>query len=307
MSGAKGMVTYMENERTTRYALFSSILIALGSILWLFINIYAKNYERIVWNIVSAILGSTLVFFNLRHYLKAYNKKRNIALDLLGHMVSFVFYILLIAVMIVVVIGFGFVIGVLQEKLFIKEEYLMYFIKYPYFYLFYVIVIIVAYEMVMLLSKEGKISSRSNGFPLLFKSDKFLLVAIIPLMYLVITSVVVITKDGIYDYSFYNLKGNKYNFSDVRYVHTGFVGKGRDKGEFFYNIQLKDGKKFKLAHSSMYSVSEKYDSDSWQEYVDIDKYIMNGGAKKDSSEQNARYVGMDKKYVDKLLCVVRNK
>ena len=53
--------------------------------------------------------------------------------------------------------------------------------------------------------------------------------------------------------------------------------------------------------------SEKYDYDSWQEYVDIDKYIMNGGAKKDSSEKGSNYVQMDKIYVDKLLNVVRNK
>ncbi len=53
--------------------------------------------------------------------------------------------------------------------------------------------------------------------------------------------------------------------------------------------------------------SEKYDYDSWQEYVDIDKYIMNSGAKKDSSEKGSNYVQMDKIYVDKLLNVVRNK
>lgn len=53
--------------------------------------------------------------------------------------------------------------------------------------------------------------------------------------------------------------------------------------------------------------SEKYDYDSWQEYFDIDKYIMNTGAKKDSSEKGSNYIQMDKIYVDKLLNVVRNK
>ena len=57
----------------------------------------------------------------------------------------------------------------------------------------------------------------------------------------------------------------------------------------------------------MTQLSEIYDDDSWQEYVDIDEYIMNSGAKKDSSEKGSKYVQMDKVYVDKLLNVIRNK
>ena len=64
------------------------------------------------------------------------------------------------------------------------------------------------------------------------------MLTIIPLTYIMLTSVVVVTEDGIYDYSFYNLKGNKCSFSDVEYVNTGFVDSGRHKGEFFYNFYL---------------------------------------------------------------------
>ena len=35
----------MREEKYIKYGLFSSILIALGPILWLFMNIYDKNYE----------------------------------------------------------------------------------------------------------------------------------------------------------------------------------------------------------------------------------------------------------------------
>ncbi|MGL5354766.1 MAG: hypothetical protein ACRDA5_15850 [Clostridium sp.] len=139
------------------------------------------------------------------------------------------------------------------------------------------------------------------------KIDKYLVVTVGVLAYLIITSVVVVTKDGIYDYSFFNLKGNKYSFSDVAYVNTGFIDSGRNKGEFFYNIEFENGKKLKLAYPSMPQPSEKYNSDSWQEYVDIDKYIMNSGAEKTSREEGSNYVHMDKIYVDKLLEVIRNK
>lgn len=297
----------MKNEKYIKYGLFSSILIALGPILWLFINIYDKNYESIILNIAFVIVGITLVFYNLRNYLKIYNKKRNIALDLLSHIVSFICYILLIVVIVIAFIGFCIGIDLIQEKLFVKGEYLIYLIKSPYSYLLFVILIIVASRIGMLFSREEKISSMNKSLSLWLKIDKFLILTIIPLIYIILTSVVVVTEDGIYDYSFYNLKGNKYSFSDVEYVNTGFVDSGRNKGEFFYNIEFKNGIKLKLAHPSMAQHSEKYDYDSWKEYVDIDKCIMNSGAKKDSSEKGSNYVQMDKIYVDKLLNVVRNK
>ncbi|MEG2018076.1 MAG: hypothetical protein RR844_04085 [Clostridium sp.] len=76
---------------------------------------------------------------------------------------------------------------------------------------------------------------------------------------------------------------------------------------FFYNIELENGTKLKLAYPSMPQPSDRYDDDTWQEYVDIDKYIMDSGAEKESSERGFKYVQMDNVYVDKLLSVIRNK
>ena len=297
----------MREEKYIKYGLFSSILIALGPILWLFMNIYDKNYEDIVLNIIFVILGITVLFYNLRNYLKIYNKKSNIFLDLLSHIISFIFYILLIAVVVIAFMVFYIVISLIQEKLFIKGEYIIYLIKYPYSYLVFVIMIIVSIKIGMMMLKKEKLFSKEKELSLWRKFDKFLMLAIIPLIYIVVTSVVVVTEEGIYDYSFYNLKGDKYTFSDVEYVNTGFVDYGRNKGEFFYNIELKNGTKLRLAYPSMHQLSEKYEDDTWQEYVDIDEYIMNSGAKKDSSEKGSKYVQMDKVYVDKLLNVIRNK
>lgn len=104
-----------------------------------------------------------------------------------------------------------------------------------------------------------------------------------------------------------NLKGNKYTFSDIKYVNTGFIDSGRNKGEFIYNIEFENGKKLRLAYPSMTQVSENFDDDSWQEYVEIDKYIMNTGVNKQSSEKGVKYVQMEQIYIDKLLQVIRNK
>lgn len=297
----------MKEEKYIKYGLFSSILIALGPILWLCINIYDKNYEDIVLNIVFVIIGIALVLFNIRNYLKVYNKKYNIALEVLSHIVAFIFYILLIAVMVIAFIAFYMGISFIQEKIFIKGEYITYLIKSPYSYLLFVILIIVAIRVSLLFSRKEKDYFMKKRLFKLLKINVVTILIIIPLLYLVLTNVVVVTEDGIYDYSFYNLKGTRYSFSDVSYVNTGFILRGRSKGEFFYNIQFENGKIIKLAYPSMTQPSDKYDYDTWQEYVDIDKYIMSSGAKKESSENGSEYVQMDKIYIDKLLNVIRNK
>jgi len=193
------------------------------------------------------------------------------------------------------------IITIIQGKIYTKGEYLTYLVKYPYSYLYFVIIILFASRIIILIPlKEESILKK-------IKSNKIIFFITSLITYIIFTSVVVVTEDGIYDYNFYNLKSKKYSFSDVKYVDTGFVEKGRNKGEFFYNIELKDGKKLKLSYPSLTQPSDKYDNDTWQEYIDIDKYIMNSGAKKESSEKASKYVKMDKIYVDKLLKVIRNK
>lgn len=290
-----------------KYGLFLSILIALGPILWLFNNLYNKDYKYMAWNIFFVILGVTLLFYNLNDYLKIYNKKGNIKLDILRHIVSFIFYILLSAVMLIAFLVFYALIAFMQQILFAKGEYLTYLIKSPYSYLLFLVLLIVTNKVIMMISKGEKIFLNKKYLDLWRKIDRTLMISIIPMLYIILTSVVVVTEDGIYDYSFYNLRGNKYSFNEVEEVYTGFGTRGRGKGEFFYNVKLQNGKKFKLAYPSMTQPSEKYNNDTWQEYVDIDKYIMNSGAEKYSSEKGSNYVMMDQMYIDKLLEVVRNK
>lgn len=186
-------------------------------------------------------------------------------------------------------------ITIVQEKIFTNGDYITVMIKSPYSYLVFAILMLVVFNIVEINLMKSK------------KSIKYILPLMILALYIVITSATVITDEAIYDYSFYNLKGNKYNFSQVEHVHTGFKDSGRNKGEFYYNIELDNGKRLKLAHPSMIQPSSKYEDDTWQEYVDIDKHIMNAGAKKYSSEVGEKYVSMDKIYVDKLLWVIRNK
>lgn len=77
----------MENGKNNRYGLFASILIALGPIIWLFINISNKDYEKITLNVVFIILTSTIVLFNLKNYLKVYKTRNNVFLEIIKHIV----------------------------------------------------------------------------------------------------------------------------------------------------------------------------------------------------------------------------
>lgn len=290
----------MKKNKTLQYGLFTSILVALGPILWLFINVSDKNYESLPVNIALAIIGLAVLLFNIKVYLKEKNKGKGTMREMLRLIVDFLFYIVLIVAMVILFIAFYLGIIFIQEKLFIKGEYLTFMIKSPYSYLIFLVLILVADKIRTIISKN----KRGNEAKL---PDKYRITLVILLIYILITSVTVVTEDGIYDYSFYNLKGDTYKFSDVQYVTTGFKHKRRDKGEFFYNIQLESGKKFKLTYPSMTQPGKQYDDDTWQEYVHIDELIMNTGAKKNSSEKGSKYVLMDKIYVDKLLKVVRNK
>lgn len=204
-----------------------------------------------------------------------------------------IFAVLLIIVSVIAFIAFYLGVTFIQEKLFTNGQYLTYMIKSPYSKLVFIILILAMTYIAELYSKN-------------FKLTKYILPAIVLLTYITITSVTVVTKDGIVDYSFYNLKGDKYKFSEIVYVNTGFVDSGKYKGEFFYNIELENGKKIKLSYPSLTQPGEQYDDDTWQEYVDIDNIVMKFGAKKDSSENGVQYVSMDKIYIDKLLKVVKN-
>lgn len=278
-----------------KYRIFTSILIALGPILWLFINIENKNYESIHLNVGLVVLGLLIVLFNIKQYLKIYKKKKNIMLELLSYLISFLFYIMLIASVVIIFILFYMAITVLQQKLFTNGTYITFMIKSPYSYLLFVI------EVLIILGIKEIILRKNN------KLTKYIIPSVIVSLYVVITSVIVIAKDGIYDYSFYNLKGNKYNFSQVVCVNTGFKDSGRNKGEFYYKIELDNGKKLDLAYPSMTQPNSKYDDSTWQEYVDIDKLIMKEGVKKVSSETGKKYVTMGRVYVDRLLWVIKNK
>lgn len=285
------------NTKILKYGLFTSFLVALGPVIWLFINVTEKKYESLPLNIAFAIITLGIFLFNLKVYLK---DSKGTSFAILKLLVDFLFYVALIASMVIVFIAFYIFIAFIQESIFVKEDYILYMIKSPYSYIIFLILILVGGRIGMVFSKEKEVARAI--LPL-----KYLIPSILVLTYILITSTTVITKDGIYDYSFYNLKGERYDFSQVKAVSTGFKDKGRNKGEFFYNIELNNGKEFKLAFPSFTQTTEKYEEDTWQEYVDLDEIIMKAGAKKSSNEVGYEHLSMDKIYIDKLLKVVRNK
>lgn len=294
----KGKSNTKGRNQTLKYSLFTSLLVALGPILWLFINIGEKRYEFLPLNIIAVIIASTGFLFCLRLYLRDMPGRSSLKI-IIKLVVDFLFYITLIGCLIILFIGFYMAITIIQEKLFVKGEYIMYMIKSPYSYLTFIILVLVTEAAVIFSNKKNKEKS--------LLPKRYLLLIVAVLTYVLLTSVVVITKDGIYDYSFYNLKGNIYKFSEIKQVNAGFKDSGMNKGEFFYTVEFKNGKSLKLGYPSMIQPGQQYNEDSWQEYVDLDGIIMKAGAKKYSSEAGSEHILMDQVYIDKLLKVVRNK
>lgn len=288
----------MKNKDSRYNGLIVSIIVALGPVMFLFIDILNKSYKDIILNMAFIIFTFTFVLFNLRKYLTIQNTSNNITLKILKYIVSFMLFLFLILSLVIVSMAFYIIISLIQQYIFIKGDYIFYFIKAPYSYIIFVMLFM---GCIFIIEKVYKVK---KGFTLL---DKIFAVLVILLIYILITSVVVVTHDGIYEYSFYNLKGKEYSFSDIEYVNTGFKDNGRNKGELYYNLQFKDGKKLELAYPSLSQLPEKYEHDTWQEYVDIDKYIMEAGAKKYSDTIGIEYSNLNLEYKEKLLKIINNK
>lgn len=127
------------------------------------------------------------------------------------------------------------------------------------------------------------------------------------LYYICVTSIIVVTKNQIKDYNFYNIRGTTYSYNDISKVQAGFKGKRfkifkSHAGDFYYIINLKDGKKINL-----YQANSGFD-DTYLELEIFDKLIMNTSkVQKESSKENYQFCDFDKRYVDRFLRIVENR
>lgn len=213
---------------------------------------------------------------------------------------------ILLAVVFSIVIMIG--IQFLQEKIFVPDSYLMFQFKtpYSYFFLFFEIELIVYLVNKLLKStyKEENVSLYISVFHFMKKHKIALVVLNLVVFYMCITSIVVITKEEMTDYSFYNPKGTVYQFSDIEKVETGFKGSTlkvfkSHRGEFYYRIAFGNKK------VDLYQAASKYE-DTYYELELFDKILMDRNIPKVSSTDNIKYNDLAKRYVDRFERIIEN-
>lgn len=215
----------------------------------------------------------------------------------------------------ILTIAFFSLIGVVQERIFLPDNYLMWVFKYPlsafiFIYEFYIIIIIIFMfnksfrDFIMISFKREFIRKYKKLIISVF------LILNIVLMYLIITNVAVITNDKIINYNFYSPKGKQYNFNDVLEIEAGVSGSRVNfpythysKGDFYYIIKLKDGIKIHLT-----DVGGTNGEDPRFIIEKIDQQLVSLGINKISSMDNFEYCTehLDKMYTDKIRNILLN-
>jgi hypothetical protein len=209
-------------------------------------------------------------------------------------------------------------IGIIQGKLFLPQEYLMWIFKSPGARLIFIyeIFIIIGYFYFFNKNFREAIIWVINLKKSFFKKYKVLLICIfivlnITLLYTILINVTVITKNKIIDYSFFSPLGKKYVYSDIVKINTGVYGKRlylpitHNKGEFYYIIKLKDGTKIDLAEMG----GSKNDADPRFIIEKLDIQFVSIGITKVSSMDNFKYCtqSLDKIYTTKIRNILQNK
>ncbi|NBI30217.1 hypothetical protein [Chengkuizengella marina] len=219
---------------------------------------------------------------------------------------------------VILTLGIFILIERIQDKLFVPQEYLMWIFKYPtsrlvFMYLLYVFAVfyyIFQKKFKRILPTEAYSSKDS-----FLKKHRKLIFSIfivlnIPLFYIIVTAVTVITNNKIIDYSFLSPKGREYNYNDIVMIKTGVYGERlylpltHSKGDFFYIIELKDGLKIDLSEVG----GVKSEEHEYFIIEDLDRQFVNMNIPKVSSMENFDYSTehLAEIYTDKIRNILEN-
>lgn len=160
--------------------------------------------------------------------------------------------LLLIPMLVAVVLstlGMFIIIQVIQEALFVSDDYIMWVFKSPFSMLVYVFEFYIIFLLGYFFSKGVRENVKffvglKDGFLKRNKKTAIILFSLfnVILLYTIIVNVTIISKDKIVDYTFGSPFGTEYTLNDISIINTGIHGSGgltKSKGDFFYEITLK--------------------------------------------------------------------
>ena len=166
--------------------------------------------------------------------------------------------LLLIIIPIAVVmltIGLYALQGLIQQRLFLPPEYILWMMNKPGSYVIFVFEVFLLFAFMVFFHKDfrraltGLFQNKTKFWE---KNKKVLISAFallnVLLIYVAIFSATVLTVDEIIVYSPLKPRGETYSRETIIEINTGIKGSGHNRGDFFYMIELENGKRFDLAN-----------------------------------------------------------
>lgn len=196
-------------------------------------------------------------------------------------------------------------LNLIQEKLFLSQDYIMWVFKYPvsrFIFIFELYFACVLFKNLRSNVFNYAKSHKKWAYPI-FLLGNFLLI------YALIYNVTVITSNKIINYTFFSPRGTVYNYSDIVRIDTGVYGKWRflpfnNKGQFYYVLTLKDGTTIDL-NGDAGGTSNR---DIYEVFEEMDKTLVDRGIKKTATMANFQLFAknLDKIYTDRIKRILTN-
>jgi hypothetical protein len=228
----------------------------------------------------------------------------------LKKLLGFIYRLLFVLFIIIFTIAIFAFIEWLQSKLFIPNDYIMWVVKPPLSRLVFIYEIYLFFAYYIIFRKDFRktffsfLKRNRSKFFIIFPIVNFVL------LYVILTNVTVITSTRITDFTITTPKGINYQYHDITNITTGVYGEkqlfGHSKGDFYYIVAFKDGKKIDWANdvgAVKNNIDERFILNK------LDKKLVNMGIPKKSSMANFKYTtkSLDKIYTDKIKSILERK
>ncbi|WP_062051062.1 hypothetical protein [Bacillus sp. JCM 19034] len=222
--------------------------------------------------------------------------------------------ILSLIAIVILTMGIYLLIITIQEMVFVPNDYVMWTFNYPTSRLIFIYELYLLIGFFYILYKKESQNKGSEAKDRFIKMNRNYIFAFIAsnivLFYIIVSAVTVITSNKIIDYSFLYPQGREFSYKDVVKISTGVYGDKfylpftHSKGEFFYIIELADGKKVHL--NELGGVMN--DEHVFFIIEELDREFVNMGIPKVSSMENFQYTTehLDEIYTDKIQSILEN-
>lgn len=287
-------------------------LIYIAPMIWLFINIYARNWDTLVINSIATIICSLLLASEWIYYFSFKSKHKEVT-KLKNKNNSLTIPILIISI--ILVIALFILLNMVLEHFMAPKDYLFFETSMIPTKLMICSIAILLITIIGIILKKFKIERSENLDVYIDLWNKFKVIWIvlfIIISYWFLTSVTFVTKDRIIYRDPLHPSGISYNYSDVTKIETGFGNKNfslvdyKRKGQFYYRIYV-GNKKFTFSVPSTNEHIEKYENDSYLELEDFDNQLMKYDIEKITDNEYAKACDLDKQFCDRFTRIINNK